>query len=397
MVLGYSRFVSKVALIAMLAGCGFSHGKATSDGAGPGSDTGGSGSDAKVFLDGSGSAQTDARACFGAAGYSVCLDGSQLPTGPVTLPGSLATDGAMCQPTQPTDWTTAGQPDACFIVGTMITSAGGKTVVTGPRPLVLLATDTISLTKDLDVASHQAGGDGPGANPSVCGSYVTNPDTDGNGGGGGAGGSFITIGGTGAPGDNGAARAGSGLPGVSAPATLRGGCPGQKGGGGSSSTNGGTGASGGGALYLVAGTAITLDMLSIDASGAGSTHGGHASGGGGGGSGGMIVLWAPQFTLTSVNLVANGGGASSGGDSDMAGHNGNDGNDPDPAMPTMAAGGGNGPGGNGGSGSVSGGTGSSGDPGSSNNGGGGGGGGAGYIQANKTLSATASPAVTVAP
>jgi hypothetical protein len=329
----------------------------------------------------------------------VCLDASQFPSGPVVLPGALNTDALPCLTVQPTNWKAAGQPDACFVVGTTITSSGGATTVTGTRPLVLLATDSISLDKDLAASSRRGQSDGPGANYAMCAPYGTPPGANDNGGGGGAGASFMTQGGSGGTGNNTAASAGAALAADTAsPTILRGGCKGQPGGDGPAPGSGGGGASGGGAIYLVAGTSITLaGNIHVHASGAGSAKGGHAAGGGGGGSGGMILLSAPTISATGTKLSANGGGGSSGGDGNAGGHNGNDGNDPDPNQVTTAAGGGNGPGGDGGDGYALGSSARPGVLGDNDNAGGGGGGGGGYIQASMSISATTSPLVTIAP
>ena len=122
----------------------------------------------------------------------VCLSGSQLPTHAVTLPNAIDTDDisgtSPCLATPPMTWT--GQPDACFVVGTTIASpsAGdGKTTVTGSRPLVLLATDSMTLTT-VDVSSHRTS-QGAAADFSGCAAFGSPlPMNSSNGGGGGAGG-----------------------------------------------------------------------------------------------------------------------------------------------------------------------------------------------------------------
>src|SRR5258708_5713929 len=86
----------------------------------------------------------------------------------------------------------SGTFDACFLVGTDVTVPSGTSSVTGTRPLVLLATGTVTVTGTLDVASH-SGSDGAGANSSACDPGFAPQD----GAGGGAGGSFGTKGGDG--------------------------------------------------------------------------------------------------------------------------------------------------------------------------------------------------------
>ena len=330
----------------------------------------------------------DAPACFGSGNYMVCLSTSQLPTQTVTLPNAINTDDTSgtspCLATPSMTWT--GQPDACFVVGTTIASptGGGTTTVTGSRPLVLLATDSMTLNT-VDVSSHAA--TGAAADFSGCLAFTTpEPANSASGGGGGAGGTFMKVGGVGAVGDNGLQVGGAIEPHPSsAPTALRGGCAGEFGGFGTG--NPGTPGAGGGAIYLVAAHDISISGR-IAANGAGATHGGHASGGSGGGSGGMIVVYAETITgtMAAASLSANGGGGSSGGDSTS---NGMDGTDSISA--TTAAAGGSGPGGAGGPGSVSG-VGGPGQAGGTNQGGGGGGGGAGYIQIHGTMtSLTISP------
>src|SRR5690348_4915213 len=106
----------------LLVGCGFKAGQSNHpdarppiDGAKPGSDA----ADADPPPD----VPPDAQACFGDGAYTVCLTGSQLPMQPTTLPNMIDTDDATatspCLATPPMTW--AG-PDACFVVGTTITS-----------------------------------------------------------------------------------------------------------------------------------------------------------------------------------------------------------------------------------------------------------------------------------
>ena len=161
---------------------------------------------------------------------------------------------------------------------------------------------------------------GPGANPGATQCTAALPgSSSNNGAGGGAGGSFS------GPGNNG----GNGPNGVGAVATaaslgtgLHGGCPGSL--GGASGTENGPAGFGGGAIYLVAGTSITITKA-IRASGGGGLGGtGDSAGGGGGGSGGMIVIESPLSTLSgSAELAANGGG---GGEGSLEQDNNNGGN-----------------------------------------------------------------------
>jgi hypothetical protein len=224
--------------------------------------------------------------------------------------------------------------EVCVIAADTIT-IGGDLTVTGPRPLVLVAATTITVTGTIDVSSttmpsrRGAGSQGLACTLSAAGA------NDRGGGGGGGGGTFSTRGGTGGTGDtnqNGppAGMAPGGQSGTAqpAPVTLRGGCRAAVGGEGGDSDGvnpGGPGGLGGGAVALVSGGAVTVPGA-VYASGAGGGtiagqpgtgncipgNGGFEQGGGGGGSGGMIVLDGAVLTV-SGRIVANGGGGGGGG------------------------------------------------------------------------------------
>jgi hypothetical protein len=371
----------------LLAGCSFHSSSAPTDG--QGSDGG--------MIDGATDGEIDAppdvppdapRQDFGTGVWTVHV--STLPTDPVQLPGSIQTDTSTLCSTDAA-FVDPSQPDACFIVGTTITMTTATTNVRGDRPLVLVATDSVTIDQKLDVASHRGQNVGPGGNWSGCGSPTSGADRTSGGGGGGAGGSFMTAGGNGGTGDNGNALAGTAQSTLGMPAILHGGCPGSRGGDGQQNAAGV--ANGGGAIYIVAANSISVTGL-INASGSGVAFGGHGSGGGGGGSGGMIVLSAPQIDATGL-LLANGGGGSSGGDSNSDGMNGSD---EMIAMPLVAPPGGAGPGGPGGNGFTQGTGATGGGNGNSDEGGGGGGGGAGFIGINVAVTGgTYTPSPTMFP
>jgi hypothetical protein len=303
---------------------------------------------------------------FGTGAWTVHVE--TLPTAGVTLPGSIDTDTSPACATSAA-WADASQPAACFVVATTITTSG-NVVVQGSRPLVLVATDAVTVADQIDVASHRARGPGPAANWTGCGA----PNAGGNrtsGGGGGAGGSFMTRGGDGGPGDS--AAAGVAVDPLGIPAILHGGCPGSDGGNGFVASTAGPAGAGGGAIYVVAGNSISITGV-INASGAAGGGGGTFAGGGGGGSGGMIVLAAPQVTAPGT-LLANGGGGAAGG----ASSDGEDGSEEMPADPLAAPAGGRGPG-RGGNGFTQGIDATAGaNAASDSNGAGGGGGGGGFI------------------
>jgi hypothetical protein len=321
--------------------------------------------------------------CFGPAGWEVCL--SAVPINTETIAGTFDTeDDDQCANPLPASWVAAGQPDACIVIAKRIDVTGNEVVVTGTRPLVLVASEVITIAGTLDVGSHRDPVNiGPGSPASECMSGKT-PETENAGGGGGAGGSFMTKGGDGGNGDADDKDADAGRAGDASllPSKLRAGCPGQAG-----AQGGGAFGHGGGALYLLAGESITGGR--IDASGGGGVEGGPRSGGSGGGSGGMVVLYAPSISLASIN--ANGGGGASGANTPNSGDSGED---ADVTMPLSAASGGDGAGGDGGDGYVTGTDARSGTGGAQTVGGGGGGGGAGSIRANVKPSNALSPDYT---
>ncbi len=325
-------------------------------------------------------------ACYGQGFIKACF--ASAPTGAITIDSAVNTDtDARCG---------ASSSATCEIVaGSIVVS--GTTTVTGSRPLVLVAATTIDVNATLDASSHQGkSSTGPAANSSACLSG-TPPFAESLGGA--AGGSFATLGGRGG---SGADDTPAGTPGgVIVPSSVMGGCPGQ-------SAGSGAGGAGGGAVYLIAGTSITI-AGTIDASGAGggpSTSGGDvgASGGGtGAGAGGMIGLDAPvvQGDVTAL-IIADGGGG--GGGAAFMGANGGAGLDP---ISTAAASGGAGGsasfpmsnGGNGGIGAAAGKPGGAGLDGEVEGGaGGGGGGGEGVIEVwgtfNVSTAVVSPPATT---
>jgi hypothetical protein len=329
----------------------------------------------------------DDTTCAGTGATQLCFPA---PADPVTISGTLNTDtSTQCASTAPVSgWT--GGPDSCFIVGTDVTIAA--TQVTGSRPLVVVASGDITVTGDLDAASHRGGQSGPGATTQTCTGYTRAPTASTNGAGGGAGATFRTRGGDGGDGNNTSDSGGAAPTADPAPTVLRAGCTGQNGASGTSpGNNGGTGGTGGGAVYLAAAGTLMIDSgVVIDVSGAGGTAktspgSGFDAGGGGGGSGGMLLLQAATYSVSGAVLVANGGGGSSGGDDDTAATSGSD---PDPAAITTPAPGGpstgnaGGVGDNGFAGSTQA---TNGQDQPTNNGGGGGGGGGGYVKANAAL------------
>jgi hypothetical protein len=318
-----------------------------------------------------------APACFGTGLLRICLPAT--PTDALTIPVLTLIDtdtSQMCA-------TVTSGGNYCVLAGTTITISA-KLRANGVRPLVLLATDSITSTTNglIDVGSHNGASPeaGAGADPAACVAGVT-----GGTSAGGAGGSFL---GKGGDGGRGGGMNGGGGGGATAAVTvtsvteLRGGCAGQDGDGVGMAK--GQKGHGGGAVFLIAVTKIDLQG-GINAVGEGGGPGVTGSaGGGGGGAGGMIGFDAPMIVVNSLLLASGGGGGEGSGISTL----GDPGSDP---TTTAAAPGGKGKsniGGDGGDGSANtvAATGGTGGPGSMamGGGGGGGGGGAGLIKAPAT-------------
>ena len=314
---------------------------------------------------------------IGDAPFAVCVPP---PADPITLSGDFDSDlSTSCATVQPPTWKAANESDACFVVATTIMVS--DVVAHGGRPLVLIASDTITVT-GLDVSSRNAATTfGAGFDASACAAFASTPVVSTGGSGGGAGGTLYgATGGAGGPGQNSSVMAGTPAPAIAMATALRGGCPGQDGAIGT--TVDGPGGPGGGAMYLAAVNEIDLTSATLQASGAGGSGGTHVGGGGGGGSGGMIILHSAVIGASGATIMANGGGGGAGG----ATSTGNMGSDPSNTQATSpaaggATGGGGGAGGNGFAGS------NTAQPGLTNSySGGGGGGGGGYIQSNHVLS-----------
>ncbi len=279
-----------------------------------------------------------------------------------------------------------GGASLCLVAARSITIDVAATLIgVGPNPLVLLATDAITVDGTLDVASRLGSmSPGAGADTTCASASGGNATATDGAGGGGAGGSFGAAGGRGGSGRTPDSPTPGGTAGPAQAAnTLRGGCAGGTGGKADGGGGDGAAGAGGGAIYLIAGTSLTITGV-INASGSGGgqgTDGNFASGGaGGGGSGGMIGLDAPAITSTG-EIFANGGSGGGGGGDDPS-RNGTPGRTPTAAVTAAPGGaGGGGGGGDGGNGSVLTSPPTAGDNGTNPYcGGGGGGGGAGVIR-----------------
>jgi hypothetical protein len=325
--------------------------------------------------------------CYGTGLLTACFDA--VPTGTQMLGGNdtINTDS------DPLCATTSNAVPACVIAAESITVANGFFGATGTKPLVLVATQTITVNagSTLTVASlRQFNFVGAGSDMAGC-----DTGTAPTGNSGGAGGSL------GGAGGNGAAVGTAGIAGAAlGAAAFRGGCSGQIG-GDSGAPTGGAAGRGGGAMYLIANTSITVGG-NVSANGGGGGGGANAdsAGGGGGGSGGFLVFDTPSLMVTGL-VLANGGGGGEGSGAQSTGVPGQD-----ASTATMAAAGGAGGtsfGTDGGNGSVgatlTGGNGAANCTGTCTTptSGGGGGGGAGIIKLYRAASVAGGGGVSPAP
>jgi hypothetical protein len=332
--------------------------------------------------------------CYGTSIVRACLPAE--PTMAVAQAAAINTDTG-CQVVQPQP----GGPELCIIAGTTIDVTGTANVVTGARPLVLVATDSITIAAlaVLDASSRTTTRIGAGAN-ATCSGPTAGQNSVATAGAGGAGaGGFGTVGGDG--GNGSVAKGIGGLP-ETMPMLLRGGCKGADG-GDAGTVQGGAGGNAGGAIYLIAGNSIKIDG-SIFVSAAGGRGGGIRAGGGGGGSGGMVGFDAPMITIGTAGIVAaNGGGGGGGGGTAVAGAAAGDGSTTSyTAAASAGTGGSDGTTRNGGNGGVGAAVAAAGALGgnslSTGAGGGGGGGGVGMLWVKGMLTGTRySPNPTMAP
>ncbi len=210
--------------------------------------------------------------------------------------------------------------------------------VTGTRPLVIVAGDTIDISQAMDAGAHGSK-PGPGGAASRMGDGAGGDGAHGGGfidsGGGGAGyGENGATGGTASDGGNNSVTGGKGgavYPGDDA---LTMSVPGGSGGGAWATEMDGScggadhgGGGGGGSVQLSAAVQVKVSgKITVGGGGGagGCTDIGGASSGAGGGSGGAIFLEAPSVMVPGT-LAANGGGG--GGASTYAGGNGGAGDD----------------------------------------------------------------------
>jgi hypothetical protein len=365
----------RIAVLVLVAGCGFSTPGARSD-ASPDSD---------VPIDAAVDAPDvpiDARGiCIGTF-VTVCREVAPADHIALNKPETIDTDvdpRCAVQPQGP------GLPALCVMAGRDV-KIDDPIIAIGSRPLVLVAFRDLNVTSvgSLVLTSPRGGAPGAGANDPGC----STPTAGGNlatGAGGGAGGSLGGSGGGGGTGGAGVASAGmAGAP-HGTPARVIGGCRGSSGGQAGAST-GGAGGNGGGAVMLIARNKMTIAGV-VTAGGGGGDAAANLAGGGGGGSGGFIGLDAATYIISATaTLAANGGGGASGGGAPL----GDFGDDGKPAL--LPALGGVAPGvAGGGNGSLTTTVGGGGTPGAGGGGGGGGSGGVILVVGATSMPAMHSP------
>ena len=189
-------------------------------------------------------------------------------------------------------------------------SIQGATTITGSSPLIVVATDRITITQSVSVAGTGttlgAGAISTGAGVGSPGQTFVATERESSGGGGGSYGSLGGPGGTSDPGHIAAGASGVRY-GMNPTDPLVGGSSGGAGG-----FTGVAGGGGGGAVQLSSAMGIDISATINAGGGGGGTGGTGLAGGGGGGSGGEIFLEAPMITISGT-VVANGGGGGGGG------------------------------------------------------------------------------------
>ena len=318
----------------------------------------------------------DARVCFGTAPFTICFSSPPAGSIDVSMATTFNTDTGTVTGTQLNCAAPmSGGTGYCVLAADTITINQPLRAI-GTKPLVLVAATSISvaLAGSIDVGSHRIGAVdslGAGANPPAGCNTPLPPSSAGGNSGGGGGGSFVGAGGSGA---NGGAGGGGGhVPGAPLGTVLRGGCAGQNGAG----VLPGKGGAGGGAVFLIAGSGITIGGA-IQAGGEGGSGGSNGGDGGGGGGAGGLIGFDAMTIMVSGTLIANGGGG--GGGASSGGQDGGPGADAASTTPATGGNGGGASGGAGGAGSAGAAGGSGATAVDAAGGGGGGGGGAGLIK-----------------
>ncbi len=258
------------------------------------------------------------------------------PTGQLTIQANIDTDN---DPGCVKIGQGAAAPLACMIAANSIVVPTGHHYVSGGNVLVLVAATTIDVQGTLDASGS------PTTTPvtgSVCnnvsgGSYAAT----GTGGGGG-GGAFGDASGTGGAGGTANAEGGNGASSISSIIVVRAGCPGAPGGAFNPFGTTSLGGVPGGAIYMIAGTSVTVEASGIVLANGGPGGGAAANEGGGGGASGGLIGFDSLVVDIEGTVTADGGGGGGGGGA-------NDGDNGGTAQGTTH-GNGSTPGGNGGDG-----------------------------------------------
>jgi hypothetical protein len=258
------------------------------------------------------------------------------PSGQLTIQANIDTDN---DPSCDKIGQGSAAPLVCMIAADSIVVPTGHHFVSGGNALVLVAATTIDVQGTLDASGS------PTTTPvtgSVCNNVSSGSIAASGTCGGGGGGAFGDVSGTGGAGGTANAEGGNGASGISSIIVVRAGCPGA--GGGALDPFGPTSQGGipGGAIYMIAGTSITVETAGIVlANGGGGGGAASTEGGGGGASGGLIGFDSLVVDIQGTVTADGGGGGGGGGAAD--GDNGGDGQG-------MTHGIGSTPGGNGGDG-----------------------------------------------
>ncbi len=237
------------------------------------------------------------------------------PSGQLTIQANIDTDNDPgCDKIgQGTD-----APLVCMIAADSIVVPTGHHYVSGGNALVLVAATTIDVQGTLDASGT------PTTTPvtnSVCNNVSGGSFAATGTGGGGGGGAFGDVSGTGGAGGTANAEGGNGASAISSIIVVRAGCAGAP--GGTFDPFGTTSLGGvpGGAIYMIAGTSVTVESGGVVLANGGGGGGAAANEGGGGGASGGLVGFDSLVVDIEGTVTADGGGGGGGGGAN-AGDNG---------------------------------------------------------------------------
>ncbi len=259
---------------------------------------------------GSGSADAASGKCFNAPNDGALFMGCPTaPTGQLTIQANIDTDN---DPNCVKIGQGAAAPIACMIAADSIVVPTGHHFVSGGNVLVLVAATTIDVQGTLDASGS------PTTTPvtgSVCNSVSSGSVAASGTAGGGGGGAFGDTSGTGGAGGTVNAQGGNGASGISSIIVVRAGCPGAPGGALDPFGTTSLGGIPGGAIYMIAGTSVTVEASGVVLADGGGGGGALANeGGGGGASGGLIGFDSLVVDIEGTVSAVGGGGGGGGGD-----------------------------------------------------------------------------------